>query len=60
VNWTGFLACGTGANAFYGGAKSVPEVCRHLQRLGDYLRWDSSLTPALLAVDDLGCRDLLA
>jgi hypothetical protein len=39
------------------GAKSVPEVCRHLQRLGDYLRWGSSLAPALLAVDDLGCRD---
>jgi hypothetical protein len=45
---------------FMAGAKSVPEVCRHLQRLGDYLRWGSSLAPALLAVDDFGCRDLLA
>jgi 4-carboxymuconolactone decarboxylase len=25
----------------------APEVCRHLQRLGEYLRWDSSLPPAL-------------
>src|SRR5215475_1186773 len=24
-----------------------PEVCRHLQRLGEYLRWGSSLSPAL-------------
>ena len=24
-----------------------PEVCRHLQRLGEYLRWGSSLPPAL-------------
>jgi 4-carboxymuconolactone decarboxylase len=25
----------------------APEVCRHLQRLGEYLRWGSSLPPAL-------------
>jgi 4-carboxymuconolactone decarboxylase len=25
----------------------APEVCRHLQRLGEYLRWGSSLSPAL-------------
>src|SRR6202042_1401569 len=25
----------------------APEVCRHLQRLGEYLRWGSSLAPAL-------------
>jgi 4-carboxymuconolactone decarboxylase len=25
----------------------APEVCRHLQRLGEYLRWDSSLPLAL-------------
>ena len=25
----------------------APEVCRHLQRLGEYLRWGSSLHPAL-------------
>ena len=25
----------------------APEVCRHLQRLGEYLRWGSSLEPAL-------------
>src|SRR5580692_5989006 len=24
-----------------------PEVCRHLSRLGEYLRWGSSLSPAL-------------
>lgn len=24
-----------------------PEVCRHLQRLGEYLRWGSSLSPAV-------------
>src|ERR1700739_290148 len=24
-----------------------PEVCRHLKRLGEYLRWGSSLSPAL-------------
>jgi hypothetical protein len=23
------------------------KICRHLQRLGDYLRWGSSLMPAL-------------
>jgi 4-carboxymuconolactone decarboxylase len=25
----------------------APEVCRHLSRLGEYLRWGSSLSPAL-------------
>src|SRR2546423_6392200 len=25
----------------------APEVCRHLQRLGEYLRWGSSLPPGL-------------
>lgn len=25
----------------------APEVCRHLSRLGEYLRWGSSLAPAL-------------
>jgi 4-carboxymuconolactone decarboxylase len=25
----------------------APEACRHLQRLGEYLRWGSSLPPAL-------------
>ncbi len=25
----------------------APEVCRHLSRLGEYLRWGSSLPPAL-------------
>jgi 4-carboxymuconolactone decarboxylase len=25
----------------------APEVCRHLQRLGEYLRWGSSLPPAV-------------
>src|SRR6516162_3296375 len=25
----------------------APEVCRHLQRLGEYLRWGSSLAPAV-------------
>src|SRR5215471_963127 len=25
----------------------APEVCRHLQRLGEHLRWGSSLAPAL-------------
>jgi 4-carboxymuconolactone decarboxylase len=25
----------------------APEVCRHLQRLGEYLRWSSSLPSAL-------------
>src|SRR5215470_9463030 len=25
----------------------APEVCRHLHRLGEYLRWGSSLSPAL-------------
>jgi hypothetical protein len=30
------------------------------ERLGEYLRRGNSLAPALLAVDDLGCRDLLA
>jgi 4-carboxymuconolactone decarboxylase len=25
----------------------APEVCHHLQRLGEYLRWGSSLAPAL-------------
>ena len=25
----------------------APEICRHLQRLGAYLRWGSSLPPAL-------------
>jgi 4-carboxymuconolactone decarboxylase len=25
----------------------APEVCRHLQRLGEYLLWGSSLPPAL-------------
>jgi len=25
----------------------APEACRHLQRLGEYLRWGSSLAPAL-------------
>jgi 4-carboxymuconolactone decarboxylase len=25
----------------------TPEVCRHLSRLGEYLRWGSSLSPAL-------------
>jgi thiosulfate reductase cytochrome b subunit len=51
------LLAGPRQMRFMAGAKSVPEVCRHLQRLGDYLRWGSSLAPALLAVDDLGCRD---
>src|ERR1700733_3247372 len=25
----------------------APEVCKHLSRLGEYLRWGSSLSPAL-------------
>src|ERR1700752_516058 len=25
----------------------APEACRHLQRLGEYLRWGSSLPPSL-------------
>jgi 4-carboxymuconolactone decarboxylase len=36
----------------------APEVCRHLQRLGEYLRWGSSLPPALseLAICMTACH----
>src|SRR5438477_2857357 len=41
----------TGRRGRFGGPFQIliraPEVCRHLQRLGEYLRWGSSLPPAL-------------
>jgi hypothetical protein len=45
---------------FIAGAKFLRPRYAPSERLGEYLRRDSSLAPALLAVDDLGSRDLLA